>query len=81
VFVTRVSPDGPAAGAGLAENDVILGIDGVQVHGLMDFYRKLWDRGDAGVEVPLDVLKGIDVQPVLVRSGDRYRYLRLNPTY
>jgi S1-C subfamily serine protease len=81
VFVTRVSPDGPAAGAGLAENDVILGIDGVQVHGLMDFYRKLWDRGDAGVEVPLDVLKGIDVQPVPVRSGDRYRYLRLNPTY
>jgi S1-C subfamily serine protease len=81
VFVTRVSPDGPAAGAGLAPDDVILGIDGVQVHGLMDFYRRLWGRGEAGVEVPLDVLKGMEVQPVLVRSGDRYRYLRLNPTY
>jgi hypothetical protein len=27
------------------------------------------------------VLKGMEVQPVLVKSGDRYRYLRLNPTY
>jgi S1-C subfamily serine protease len=81
VFVTRVSPDGPAAAAGIATDDVILGIDGVQVHGLMDFYRKLWGRGTAGIEVPLDVLQGIKVQPVPVKSGDRYRYLRLNPTY
>ncbi|HEX6111085.1 MAG TPA: S1C family serine protease [Geminicoccaceae bacterium] len=81
VFVTRVSPDGPAAAAGIAPDDVILGIDGGQVHGLMDFYRKLWSRGEAGIEVPLDVLQGMQVQPVLVKSGDRYRYLRLNPTY
>ena len=81
VFVTRVSPDGPAAAAGIAPDDVILGIDGTQVHGLMDFYRQLWGRGAAGIEVPLDVLQGMQVQPVLVKSGDRYRYLRLNPTY
>jgi S1-C subfamily serine protease len=81
VFVTRVSPDGPAAAAGIATDDVILGIDGIPVRGLMDFYRKLWGRGEAGVEVPLDVLQGMEVQPVPVKSGDRYRYLRLNPTY
>jgi S1-C subfamily serine protease len=81
VFVTRVSPDGPAAAAGIAPNDVILGIGGTQVHGLMDFYRQLWARGAAGIEVPLDVLQGMQVQPVLVKSSDRYRYLRLNPTY
>ena len=81
VFVTRVSPDGPAAAAGIAPDDVILGIDGTQVHGLMDFYRELWGRGTAGIEVPLDMLQGMKVQPVLVKSGDRYRYLRLNPTY
>lgn len=81
VFVTRVSPEGPAANAGITENDVILGIDGIQVHGLMDFYRKLWDRGEAGVEVPLNVLQDMKIQPVLVKTGDRYRYLRLNPTY
>ena len=81
LFVTRVSPDGPAAAAGLAPNDLILGIDGVPVHGLADFYRKLWGRGTAGIDVPLDVLQGIEVHPVMVQSGDRYRYLRLNPSY
>jgi S1-C subfamily serine protease len=81
VFVTRVSPEGPAEKAGIAPDDVILGIDGVQVHGLMDFYRALWERGTAGIEVPLDVLQGIEVRRVAIRSGDRYRYLRLNPTY
>lgn len=81
VFVTRVSPDGPAANAGIAPNDVILGIEGVPVHGLIDFYRKLWGRGEAGVEVPLDVLQGMAIEPVLVKSTDRYRYLRLDPTY
>jgi S1-C subfamily serine protease len=81
VFVTRVSPDSPAANAGIAPNDLILGIDGVRVDGLMDFYRKLWGRGEAGVEVPLDVLQGMEVRPIPVKSADRYRYLRLNPTY
>ena len=81
LFITRVSPDGPAAAAGLAPDDLILGIEGVPVHGLADFYRKLWGRGAAGVAVPLDVPKGIEVRPVTVKSGDRYRYLRLNPSY
>jgi S1-C subfamily serine protease len=81
VFVTRVSPEGPAAKAGIAPDDVILGIGGVQVHGLMEFYRTLWGRGAAGVEVPLDVLQGMEVRRVAIKSGDRYRYLRLNPTF
>jgi S1-C subfamily serine protease len=81
VFVRRVSPDGPAAAAGIAPSDLILGIDGVPVNGLADFYRKLWGRGEAGIEVPLNVLHGMEVTPVLVKSADRYRYLRLNPSY
>jgi S1-C subfamily serine protease len=81
VFVRRVSPDSPAAAAGIAPSDLILGVAGVQVNGLADFYRKLWSRGKAGVEVPLDVLQGMQIAPVVVKSADRYRYLRLNPTY
>ena len=81
VFVRRVSPEGPAAAAGVAPSDLILGIDGIQVNGLADFYRKLWGQGEAGVDVPLDVLQGMAVGSVVVKSGDRYRYLRLNPTY
>jgi S1-C subfamily serine protease len=81
VFVRRVSPDSPAAAAGIAESDLILGIGGIRVNGLADFYRKLWSQGEAGVDVPLDVLQGMAVGPVVVKSADRYRYLRLNPTY
>src|SRR5918996_4070074 len=81
VFVTRVSPDGPAEAAGIEPNDMNLGIDGVEVQGLGDLYRKLWSRGNAGVAVPLDVLQGIEVKPVTVESIDRDRYLRPHPTY
>ncbi len=81
VFVTKVAPDGPGEAAGIQPNDVILGIDGVQVEGLGDLYRKLWSRGDAGITVPLDVLHGIEVKPTTIQSADRYRYLRLNPSY
>jgi S1-C subfamily serine protease len=81
VIVTRVSPDGPAEAAGIEPNDMILGVDGVPVRGLGDLYRKLWSRGEAGVAVPLDVLQGIEVKPVTVESTDRYRYLRLDPSF
>jgi S1-C subfamily serine protease len=81
LFVTRVSPDSPAAGVGIERDDLILGIGGAPVEGLADFYRKLWSRGEAGVEVPLDVLKGVEVRSTPVKTADRYRYLRLNPSY
>ena len=81
VFVTRVTPDGPAAAAGIAENDLILGVGGAPVAGLTDFYRKLWSLGDAGVTVPLDLLQGAETRAMAVRSANRYRYLKLNPTY
>jgi S1-C subfamily serine protease len=81
LFVTRVSPGSPAAGVGIEPDDLVLGIGGAPVEGLADFYRKLWSRGKAGVEVPLDILKGVEVRSMPVRTADRYRYLRLNPSY
>lgn len=81
VFVMRVAPDGPGEAAGIQINDMILGVDGVEVESLSDLYRKTWSRGEAGVAVPLDVLQGIEVKPVTVDSADRYRYLRLDQSY
>ena len=31
--------------------------------------------------VPLDLLQGHETRGIAVRSGNRYRYLKLNPTY
>ena len=81
IFVTRVAPDGPGQNAGMHVDDLILGIDGVLVNSLADFYRTLWQRGDAGIDVPLDVVRGRTAAPTIVKSGDRYQYLRLDPTF
>lgn len=81
LFVTRVSPGSPAERAGLGRGDVVLAVGGEQVGSLAEFYRKVWARGDAGVEVPLTVLQGGNVREVAVRSIDRRSHLRLGRTY
>jgi len=81
LFVNRVAPDGPAATAGLAINDVIVAVEGATVRGQADFYRKIWALGESGVSVPLTVMTDDGLAEITVTSGDRYDYLKLNPTY
>ena len=81
LFVTRVSPDGPADKAGLKSGDIVIGVGADEVATLADFYRKVWARGAAGVEVPLRVLQGMQVKEVSVRSIDRVEYFRARPSY
>ena len=81
LIVTRVSPDSPADVAGLARGDLIVGIAGQPVKGQADFYMRLWARGDAGVEVPVDVLKGTKIEQYTVKSIAREQYYRGNPVY
>ncbi len=81
LFVTSVSPDGPAAHAGVKENDIVLSVHGQAVLDLPDLYRKLWAEGPAGTKIPLTFLKGRTVADVPIDSVDRMTYLRLNPTY
>ena len=80
LFVSRVSPDGPAARAGLQRGDIVVGVGTDDVASLADFYRKVWARGIAGVEVPLRVLQGTQLKEVGVRSIDRVDYFRVKPT-
>jgi S1-C subfamily serine protease len=76
VFVTRVSAEGPAERAGLKSGDIVLAVGGEPVARLDEFYRKVWARGAAGVEVPLRVLQGLEVKALGVRSMDRAQHLR-----
>lgn len=75
VFITRLTPGGPAEKGGLRIGDLILTVKGREVQGLNDFYRKVWALGDAGVEVPLTVLRGVQIQEVKIRSSSRYQFL------
>lgn len=81
VFVSRVSPEGPADRAGLQPGDIVLGVGGEEVGSLAEFYRKVWSRGAAGVEVPLRVLHGAKTAEVPVRSIDRQDYFRQKTSY
>ena len=81
LMITRVSPDSPADKAGLAAGDIILGVRGEQFKGHADFYKKIWSSGDAGTVIALDVLKGVEVRKLDVRSMDRDSYLRPKTVY
>jgi S1-C subfamily serine protease len=81
LFVTRVSPEGPADKAGVKSGDIVIGVGPEEVSSLADFYRRIWARGAAGVEVPLRVLQGAQLREVTVRSIDRLEYFRTRPSY
>jgi S1-C subfamily serine protease len=81
LFVTRVSPESPAARAGIQPGDVVVSVGGETPRDLADFYRKVWARGPAGVEVPLGILQGTAMRDVRLKSVDRRQHLRLGRTY
>jgi S1-C subfamily serine protease len=79
VFITQVTPGGPADRAGLKPRDLVVSLNGKEILGLADFYRKLWTLGKAGLEVPLGILRGMQIRDFKVLSGDRYQFLLLKP--
>lgn len=81
LLVTKVSEGGPAASSGVAEGDIILGLDGKPLKGLADFYRRLWNSGHAGTEVQLDVLQGLQIERLTVKTIERTQYLRPPSAY
>lgn len=81
LFVTRVSPEGPADRAGLKSGDIVIGVGDEAVSSLAELYGRIWSRGPAGTEVPLKVLQGAQVREVTVRSIDRLEYFRQKTTY
>jgi S1-C subfamily serine protease len=81
LFVTRVSPEGPADKAGIRAGDLVVGVAGESVGSHEELYRKVWSLGAAGTEIPLRVLQGTSVREMKVRSIDRFQYFKEKPTY
>lgn len=76
VIVMSVADGGPAAKAGLQRGDIISDIRDGEVDGLADFYRKVWDSGDAGTEVPMRIVRDGRENWVRIKSADRNSFLK-----
>jgi S1-C subfamily serine protease len=76
VVVMSVTENGPAAKGGLKRGDVISEIRDGEVDGLADFYRKVWESGPPGAEIPMRVLRDGREAWLRIKSEDRNDYLR-----
>ncbi|MDQ0357450.1 S1-C subfamily serine protease [Rhodoplanes tepidamans] len=81
LVVTRVTPDSPAARAGLTRGDIIEGVADTSADGLPALYRKMWSLGAAGVTVPLDIRRNGTPRRLEVQSMDRMDHLKLKSTF
>ncbi len=76
IVVANVSENGPAAAAGLRRGDVLAGVGGSEIESLGDFYRKVWGRGPAGVEIPIEIVREGRAIGLRVKSADRSSFLK-----
>lgn len=81
LFITRVSPDGPGDSAGMHVGDIVLAVGNEPVKTQAEFYERVWQRGSAGIEIPLRVLQGVDVKDLKLQSIDRVDYFIKKPTF
>ena len=77
VVVVSLADEGPALEAGIEPGDVIVSAGDLRVHGLADFYRKLWNGRGPGDRVTLTVERAGAPRAIDVLGGNRYRWLRL----
>ena len=77
VVVLSLADGGPALQAGIRPGDVIVSAGDDRVHGLADFYRKLWHGRGPGDRVTLTVEREGEPRSIDVLGGNRYRWLRL----
>ena len=67
----------PADRAGLKPGDVIVSVGSEPVHGLANMFRKVWKLGEAGVAVPLSVVREKQKLDKVVKSDDRASFQRI----
>ena len=55
---------------------MVIAINGASVDSLADLFRKIWAMGDAGVDVPLTLMRDSKTVDVVVKSADRNSFLK-----
>jgi S1-C subfamily serine protease len=76
IAIQGLADGGPAERAGVHLGDIVRDVAGEPIGGLADFYRSVWQRGAAGIEIPLTLLRASRLTNVTVRSVDRSALLK-----
>lgn len=76
VFVVGLAKDGPADQAGIEVADVVLRVGDEDVEDLADMWRKVWAQGEAGVEIPLTLMREGQELEMRLKSADRNSFLK-----
>jgi S1-C subfamily serine protease len=66
----------PAQRAKIESGDVVVAVDGANAESLADLFRKIWSMGEAGVDVPLTLLRDGKTVETVVKSADRHSFLK-----
>jgi len=73
LVVVGLTDGGPAAEAGIRVGDVVLGVEGHEISGLGDLFRRMWAAGEAGIVLHLDIHRNGEKQTLRIKSVDRVR--------
>lgn len=76
IVVGGLAKDGPAQRAGIRQGDMVLEVAGQRVASLADLFRKVWQLGAAGTEIPLTLAREGSLLNVRLQSADRNDFLK-----
>ena len=66
----------PADRAGIEVGDLVVEVAGESVDGLAELFRKIWEIGPAGSDIPLTIVRDGEPRPVVLESIDRNARLK-----
>jgi S1-C subfamily serine protease len=76
LVIVGLADRGPAKLADLRTGDIVLAVAGLEVSDLAGLFRRIWARGQAGVEVPITVYRDGETMELRVKSSERDRFLK-----
>jgi S1-C subfamily serine protease len=76
LVVAGLAERAPADIAGVQTRDVVLEVAGQRPASLADLFRRVWQLGPAGTEVPLTLSRNGEVMQVRLASADRNDFLK-----
>jgi S1-C subfamily serine protease len=74
--IVGIYRDCPADDAGLRPGDTVLQVGDQPIHNLGHLFRSIWGLGNAGVDVPLTILRNSKRQQIVIQSSERAAFLR-----